>query len=187
MLSRMFSNSTLQKIFVGLASTSLLTACNPIEPAVNIPEGQVVNCSEIRTVENLENNLVLDCLDGKSAIDLADLAGPTVVNFWGSWCGPCRDEIPYFVDLNNSLPEGLQLIGVNREEKSAADAERFITELGITYPQLSDQTGASKVIVGPSVPVTLFITDKGEITYQHIGPIDSVDELRSLILEHLGI
>lgn len=170
-----------------LASATLLTACNPIEPAINIPEGQIADCSVIRTLENPNNNLVLDCLDGKSSIDLADLAGPTVVNFWGSWCGPCRDEIPYFVDLNNSLPDGLQLIGVNREEKSNEDAERFITELGITYPQLSDQTGASKVLVGPSVPVTLFIDASGVITHQHVGPIESVDELRSLILEHLGI
>lgn len=170
-----------------MASATLLVACNPIEPAINIPEGQVVDCSEIRTIDNPNNNLVLECLDGQSSVDLADLAGPTVVNFWGSWCGPCRDEIPYFVDLNNSLPDGLQLIGVNREEKSKEDAERFITELGITYPQLSDQTGASKAIVGPSVPITLFIDAAGVITYQHVGPIDSVDELRNLILEHLGI
>ena len=170
-----------------LASATLLIACNPIEPAINIPEGQVVDCSEIRTLENPNNNLLLECLDGQSSIDLADLAGPTVVNFWGSWCGPCRDEIPYFVDLNNSLPDGLQLIGVNREEKSIEDAQRFIEELGITYPQLSDQTGASKAVVGPSVPITLFIDQTGAVAYQHVGPIDSVDELRSLILEHLGI
>lgn len=164
-----------------------LSACNPISPAIKIPEGKIVSCQDVKTTNNPNSDLVLDCMDGDSQIDLADIAGPAVVNFWGSWCGPCREEIPYFVDLANSLPKGLTLIGVDREETSRAAAEKFIRDLGINYPQLSDQAGASKKIVGMNVPVTIFIDESGKIVFTHVGAIKSADELRELILEHLGV
>ena len=126
-------------------------------------------------------------MDGQSKIDLTSIKGPAVVNFWGSWCGPCREEIPYFVDLANSLPEGLVLIGVDREETSTESADKFIKDLGINYPQLVDPTGLSKSLVGLSVPVTIFIDENGEIVYQHVGAIKTADELRELVLKYFGI
>ena len=175
------------KMITVLTSALLVTACNPLKPAIEIPEGKIVGCENVRTDEALAKGLVLDCMDGKSKIDLTAIKGPAVVNFWGSWCGPCREEIPYFVDLANSLPDGLVLIGVDREEKSAETANKFIKDLGINYPQISDPTGASKSLVGLSVPVTVFINDKGEIVYQHVGAIKTADELRELILKQFGI
>lgn len=165
----------------------LITACNPISPAVNLPEGSIVPCDSINTISNPTSDLLLDCLDGSKQIDLADIQGPAVINYWGSWCGPCREEIPFFVDIYNSNLDGLTLLGVNREERSPADAEKFIKDLGISYPQLSDPTGASKALVGQSIPVTVFIDETGKIVHQHNGAIKSTDELRKLILEHLRL
>lgn len=170
-----------------IASTILVVGCNPLSPAIDIPEGKIVGCQDIKTLENPQVDVVLDCLDGQSQIDLGDIQGPAVVNFWGSWCGPCREEIPYFVDLANSLPDGLVLFGVDREETSNESAEKFIKDLGINYPQLTDPNGVSKSIAGLSIPVTLFIDESGEIVFEHVGAIKSADELRELILEHLGI
>lgn len=175
------------KVITVLTAALLVNACNPLKPAVDIPEGNVVGCENIRTDESLAKGLVLDCLDGKSKIDLTAIKGPAVVNFWGSWCGPCREEIPYFVDLSNSLPDGLVLIGVHREEKSAESANKFIKDLGINYPQLADPTGLSKSLVGLSVPVTIFIDENGEIVHQHVGAIKTADELRELVLKYFGI
>ena len=76
---------------------------------------------------------------------------------------------------------------MNREERDFESAEKFIKDLGITYPQLSDPTGASKSLVGQSIPVTVFIDENGQVVYQHNGAIKSTDELRKLILEHLGL
>jgi cytochrome c biogenesis protein CcmG, thiol:disulfide interchange protein DsbE len=175
------------KVITVLSAALLITACNPLKPVVDIPEGKIVGCENIKVDESLATGLILDCMDGKSKIDLTAIKGPAVVNFWGSWCGPCREEIPYFVDLANSLPDGLVLIGVDREEKSAEAAEKFIKDFGINYPQLTDPTGLSKSLVGLSVPVTIFINENGEIVYQHVGAIKSADDLRELVLEHFGI
>lgn len=173
--------------FVAVFLTVFMAACNPISPAVNLPEGQVVPCDQIQTVTNPAADVVLTCLDGNGQFDLADIKGPAVINYWGSWCGPCREEIPYFVDIYSSKKDDLAIIGVNREERDFASAEKFIKDLGITYPQLSDPTGASKALVGQSIPVTVFIAESGQVVYQHNGAIKSTDELRKLILEHLGI
>jgi thiol-disulfide isomerase/thioredoxin len=181
------------KLLGFIAGTFLLTACNPISPAIEFPEGKVVNCDQITLGTNsglaldTDRELFLDCLDGQSTIDFNSISGPAVINFWGSWCAPCRDEIPYFVELNDSLPNGLKLIGVAREERSTADAIKFVRDFGITYPQLFDPSGKTKSVVGPSVPVTLFIDEAGNIAYQLIGPVDSVDELNQLISTHLGL
>lgn len=175
------------KIVAPLIAAYFLTACNPLRPAVQIPEGQIVGCDSIARLDNLGQGLTLDCLDGKSKIDINSIKGPAVINFWGSWCGPCREEIPFFVDLANSLPEGLTLLGVDREETSPETATKFIKDLGVTYPQLSDPTGVTKSIVGLSVPVTIFIDESGKIVYQHIGQIKSADQLRELILKNLGV
>lgn len=175
------------KVVAPLLAALLIAACNPLKPAVQIPEGQIVSCDSIARLDNLGQGLTLDCLDGKSKIDINAIKGPAVINFWGSWCGPCREEIPYFVDLANSLPKGLTLLGVDREETSPEAATKFIKDLGITYPQLSDPTGVTKSIVGLSVPVTIFIDESGKIVYQHVGQIKSADQLRELILKNLGI
>lgn len=186
-----FLNGHTLKTFVRLVTAAVFVAvtaaCNPISPAVNLPDGQVVPCDQIQTVSNPTADVVLTCLDGNGQFDLADIKGPAVVNFWGSWCGPCREEIPFFVDIYTSKKDDLAIIGVNREERDFESAEKFIKDLGITYPQLSDPTGASKALVGQSIPVTVFIDENSQVVYQHNGAIKSTDELRKLILEHLGL
>jgi thiol-disulfide isomerase/thioredoxin len=113
---------------------------------------------------------------------LASERGKVVVlNFWGSWCGPCRAEA---ADLESTYKAtGAAFIGVNvNDEQDAADA--FISARGITYPSVFDPAGrvmlAYRNVPPSDVPSTLVIDASGKIAALHLGPVTAA-ELTSMI------
>jgi cytochrome c biogenesis protein CcmG/thiol:disulfide interchange protein DsbE len=109
-----------------------------------------------------------------ATISLEDLRGkPVVMNFWASWCPPCRIEAPLLertwrADRNR----GLIFLGVNIQdlEKDALD---YIREFDITYPNGPDPTGEITIDYGVSgLPVTFFISRKGEVVRRWVGAIE---------------
>src|ERR1700691_5268871 len=79
----------------------------------------------------------LESLDGKS-LRLSDLRGKAVLlNFWATWCGPCKIEMPWFVDLQNQYgSQGLQIVGVAMDDASKEDIAKFAKDMGVNYPVL---------------------------------------------------
>ncbi len=79
----------------------------------------------------------LQSLDGKT-IHLSDFRGKAVLlNFWATWCEPCKIEMPWFVELQKEYgPEGLQIVGVAMDDASAQDIAKFAQNLGVNYPIL---------------------------------------------------
>src|SRR5271156_7064427 len=77
----------------------------------------------------------LESLDGKT-IHLSDLRGKAVLlNFWATWCGPCKIEMPWFVDLQNQYgAQGLQIVGVAMDDGSKEDIAKFAKDMGVNYP-----------------------------------------------------
>lgn len=116
-------------------------------------------------------------LDG-TAIDLAAYRGrPVVVNFWASWCTPCREEFPLFADRLATLgpSDGLVLIGVLYKDEAAL-AQRFLDELGATWPTVTDAEGALATayrVVAP--PQTYFIDGGGVLRGIQIGGVRAED------------
>lgn len=112
-------------------------------------------------------------LDGM-AIDLASYRGkPVVVNFWASWCTPCRDEFPLFKDRLAALgpADGLVMLGVMYEDQ-AGPARQFLAELGATWPTLPDPAGrlaAAYRVVAP--PQTFFIDAEGVVRGIRVGEV----------------
>jgi thiol-disulfide isomerase/thioredoxin len=106
--------------------------------------------------------------DGKP-VSLSSLRGKVVmVNFWASWCGPCRQEFPVLDQLYKKYqPMGFTLVGVNVE--SEADlAQKFLAQTPVTFPVLFDrQNSTSKLYGVNAMPTTLLVDRKGNVRWMH--------------------
>jgi thiol-disulfide isomerase/thioredoxin len=173
----------MKKAILALPLFLLISGCTTSTPNLN---GEVVACSEIVTFQNKSGGKSLDCLDGSAGVPVDLIKGPAIINVWGSWCEPCRDEIPFFRDFYAQMDSSIQLIGIDVEEQSPADGQEFVRDYGITWPNLYDKDGSTRKYFGMGVPVTWFIGSNGETVFKHIGPIKSVAELKELSQKHLG-
>lgn len=105
-----------------------------------------------------------------NAVTLDQFQGKNVLlNFWATWCGPCRVEMPLLEALHISGSQEVQILAVNSGE-SENTIRQFADELGLTFTLLVDPDGAVRsdyLVIG--LPVSVFINKEGIITAQHIG------------------
>ena len=107
-----------------------------------------------------------------------------VVNFWATWCAPCREEMPEFVKIQRELgPKGLQFVGIAIDQ--AEKVEQFANELDLNYPALIGGYAAvelSKTLGNPlsALPFTIVISRKGTVARTQLGAVDPT-KLRSMI------
>ena len=107
-------------------------------------------------------------------ISLAGLMGkPVVINFWASWCPPCRVEATLLERTARAYKNrGVVFLGVDIQDREK-DALNYIREFDITYPNAPDPTGEVSIDYGVSgLPVTFFISRKGEIVSRWVGAIE---------------
>jgi peroxiredoxin len=111
-------------------------------------------------------------LDGKT-VRLADLKGKAVLlNFWATWCPPCKVEIPWFVDLQKQYgPQGLQIVGVAMDEGNPRDAiAKFTREMGVNYTILLGDDKIADAYGGvEALPTTFYIGRDGKIVSRAFG------------------
>jgi DsbE subfamily thiol:disulfide oxidoreductase len=93
-----------------------------------------------------------------------------VVNFWASWCGPCRREQPGLQRLSEEYGDrAVRVIGVNFKDDSAA-AREYLREFGVTYPSVQDRTGEIAFDFDvPYLPATVLVDATGELRYRLLG------------------
>jgi cytochrome c biogenesis protein CcmG/thiol:disulfide interchange protein DsbE len=114
-------------------------------------------------------------------VSIADLHGkPAAINFWASWCGPCRDEAPALQRLSRSLHGRARLIGVNYTD-SLGGAQDFIREFHLTYPNLRDSDGVVGDRYGlTGLPGTAIINPRGRLVELLRGPQTTADVQHAL-------
>lgn len=164
----------------------ILTGCGQ-ETSALPNNGIVVNCLSIATVKTNNDVALLKCLDGKSTIDVGQIKGPALVNVWGSWCGPCKDEMPIFVDFYAQHRESVSLYGISVEEADIEDARDFVKLYGMSWPNLNDPDGSTRGTLGMGVPITLFIDAQGKVAYRKIGVVTTIEELERDTQKYLGV
>jgi thiol-disulfide isomerase/thioredoxin len=126
--------------------------------------------------EPFDFNFELDDIAGKK-VSKADFAGKVmIVDIWGTWCPPCRAEIPHFVELDKQFKEkGLQIVGLNKErspdaEEAAKTVKDFCDENGVAYPcALISDAVMEQVPDFQGFPTTLFIDRAGKVRLKVVG------------------
>jgi thiol-disulfide isomerase/thioredoxin len=113
-------------------------------------------------------------LDGK-AVSLAALRGKVViVNFWATWCPPCREEIPDLIALQAKYKDTLQIVGVSQDSGSLDEVRKFAREHGMNYPTIMSTPELEKLFPGIyALPTSFMIDREGRIAQKHVGQLSA--------------
>ena len=181
-----------------LVALALLTACsdgnartdNPMPPiaidACPAADTLLTRAEEPTSGKRLPD-ATLRCLGHDGEVRMRALGKvPTVVNLWGSWCFPCREEMPEFQKVHTELGEKVRFLGVDTKDFERP-ARVAIQNAAISYANVFDpDEHVKRSINARSLPATVLVGADGLIKDVHIGQLTGT-ELRDLIRKHLGV
>ncbi len=165
-----------------LAGPNLLSAVTPAQPALeSAASGRMPREGE--TVPEFE----LPTLDGRN-VRISDLRGsPVLINFWATWCGPCKQEMPLLVEQYNwNKGRGLRVLAIDTlANDNVEDMRKFTQQFNVNFDVLVDELDA--VAGGWNImglPTTFFVKPDGVIAKVHVGQLtsDQLQEYMKLIL-----
>ncbi len=156
-------NKMIRSVFTAMGITLATAAASP-----ETPIAAMMNSS---AHASLAPGWSLLDLNGKT-VQSADFKGKVVVlDFWATWCPPCRAEIPGFADLQKQYGmRGLAVVGVSVDQASTSEIKSFTETLGVNYPVVLADAKTVEAFGGiDGLPTTFVIDQTGHIVHQHLG------------------
>ena len=167
--------STVKK-YIGLVIITLLIGIliweNSMSTNEKRPLNKATNEESSRVVK--ATDFTLQALD-QQQYSLSDSQGKwTIVNFWASWCEPCKMEAPHLQRLYEEYHDQLEILAVNITKKDTRkDVQEFVNRNELTFPVLFDEQGDVSMMYGAfTIPTTIFIDEKGNIKHEFVGPME---------------
>ncbi|GAA1597785.1 TlpA family protein disulfide reductase [Actinoplanes couchii] len=174
----------LAAVAVVLALAGCTATVEPGDPDIPSPFAACGNLTGSSDISEMPE-LALPCFTGGTDIRLRGLPTPAVINIWGSWCGPCREELPVFQGLADRADGRFTVIGVDSRDTRNRGAE-FATDKSVSFPTLFDPEMKFAGQLGVTMlPATVFIDADGGVNV-HRTAMD-VDELIEQVRENLGV
>ncbi|MGY1707963.1 TlpA family protein disulfide reductase [Geodermatophilus sp. SYSU D00758] len=180
-------------VLTALLGALLLAGCSAGADAVDVnnggqfrfvagtPAGEVIPEEERAAAPDFSGTLL-----GGGSFDSAELDGDiAVLNFWGSWCPPCRVETPQFQEVYADVRDrGVAFLGVNVKETSEQFAQAFVDSQGIEFPSLSDPRGevalAFRDYPANAIPSTIVLDRAGQVAAVYTGEV-AQEDLRAVL------
>jgi peroxiredoxin len=188
----------MRRALLALASAALVAGCSTGSDQVDVnnggefrfvaatPAGEVIPVAERASAPEFSGTLL-----GGGEFASAELAGDVaVLNFWGSWCAPCRVETPEFQEVYAEVrDDGVQFLGLNVKETDEQFAQAFVDRFGIEFPSLYDPRGevalAFRDYPANAIPSTIVVDPEGRVAAVYTGTV-SQEDLRSVVDLVLG-
>jgi thiol-disulfide isomerase/thioredoxin len=161
------------------------SAFPPAAPSVAGGRAKLTFIKDARTVPPL----VMKTIDGKT-LDSKDFKGKVVlVNFWATWCQPCRDEIPDLIELQERYKDQLIVVGISSDEGPVDMVSRFVAEHKMNYPIVMETEELGKVFPGIyALPTTFTLDSNMRMVQKHIGRLNpAIVELETRYLAKLPV
>ncbi len=197
----------MRRALAALAAAVLLTGCdNPAAPPgdsevdVDTPQLREMKADagiepcEPGSGEQVDDGLpdvTLPCLGGGEDVDVSTLRGPMILNFWGSYCEPCRQEMPALQQFHERYGDEVTVLGIDDTDVQPDAALRMMADTGATYPSLADPDGYLKTDEGVGLsegnPQFLLLDADGRIAGRAAGGLESLAEVVALVEKHLGV
>ncbi|MGH8377899.1 MAG: TlpA disulfide reductase family protein [Gammaproteobacteria bacterium] len=156
---------------------STATSMLPAAPPQNVPAALSANRALALSLDDLSGN----------PHSLADWHGKVLlVNFWATWCPPCREEVPLLVKLQAKYAaRGLQVVGIATDEQSEQDVRAFVKKMVVNYPILMSDNQSAQIIsaLGGTfigLPVSILLDPDGKVLKIHSGELEP-NEAESLV------
>jgi thiol-disulfide isomerase/thioredoxin len=188
----------MRRALLALACAALVAGCSTGSDQVDVnnggefrfvaatPSGEVIPVDERATAPEFSGTLL-----GGGAFSSEELSGDVaILNFWGSWCGPCRVETPEFQEVYADVRDkGVQFLGLDVKETNEQFAQAFVERFGIQFPSLYDPRGevalAFRDYPATAIPSTIVLDRDNRVAAVYTGSV-SKDDLRRVLDRVLG-